>query len=740
VTRSYGRADELGTATAPWLAAGLAAPALVACGPLGLIAIALAACLLMLRTRRIAPLALAVAAGCALLGAAWSAHGIERRAADPLAARIGHVERARVVVDGQPRPGPFGSSAIAQLEGHPVELRARGLLQQGSIVEVSGALARVAPSSGDFDRRTWLARQGVHETLAARSLVLIGRRGGLQGMLDELRRGARAALRAGGDDESSRIATGVALGGTASLGDGTVEAFRASGLAHLLAVSGGNVVLLVAAVLLLAWLAQVPRAYAHGCAIPVVIAYAAIVGGGPSVVRAAATGVLAAIAWLAGSARDPWHLLALAAAAVLALDPWAVVGPGFQLSFAAVAAIHGLAPAIRDRLEGTVMPLRLCAPFAISLACTLATAPVALAHFGRTSLVASLPANLLALPAVAPLLWLALASCLLWPVAPGAAVVLDAAVRALGAYIGLVARSGAWLDAVLPGRALLVGLTAGALAWLALRRPAAAFAAALAGLVLALAWPSARASPPAPRALRVTILDVGQGSAALIEAPGLRALVDTGPPSAHVEQVLRRRGITSLDALLLSHDQLDHDGRAAAIVRSLRVGLLVTPALPAHSPSFGEAVAVARARGTRIVGGRAGLVFRSGPAEVRVVGPLHATPTTPVNDAALVVLARQGACSFLLPADAESPVLLIDGLAPVGVLDVSHHGSGDPGLGRLLAQLRPRLAVISVGARNGYVHPASATLAALARARVPVRRTDRDGDVALACRAGRRHG
>ena len=87
------------------------------------------------------------------------------------------------------------------------------------------------------------------------------------------------------------------------------------------------------------------------------------------------------------------------------------------------------------------------------------------------------------------------------------------------------------------------------------------------------------------------------------------------------------------------------------------------------------------------------------------------------NDAALIVLARQGACSFLLPADAESPVLLADGLAPVGVLEVSHHGSGDAALGRLLAQLRPRLAVISVGAHNRYGHPAPATLAALAAGR-----------------------
>jgi competence protein ComEC len=732
VTRRAG-VDDLGVAAAPWLAVGLALPALAGSGAIGRASVVLALLVLIHCATRCAAAIAAAGLVCALAGAAWSAHGVAERAADPLRALVGHVEGARVAIDGQPRPGPYGSSAIARLDGHPVELHARGGLQQGAIVLVTGSLAPVPPSDGGFDRREWLAHQGVHETLAARSVTVIGRRGGLQGVLDRLRREARAALAAGGDDQPTRIATGVALGGTATLDDETLEAFRASGLAHLLAVSGGNVVLLVAAVLGLAWVAGMPRTLAHGCAIPAVAAYAAIVGGGPSVVRAAATGVLVSLAWLIGSARDPWHLLALAAAAVLALDPWAITGPGFQLSFAAVAAIHGLSPAFRSRLEGTSVPLRLCSPVAISLACTLATAPVALVHFGRTSLVASLPANLLALPAVAPLLWLSLAACALWPVAPGATVALDAAIRALGAYIGLVARFGAWLDGALPESMLLIAVLGGTLAWLVRRRPAVALAGGLAGLVFALAWPPARASPPPPRALRVTFLDVGQGDAALIEAPGLRVLVDTGPPAARVERLLRRRGVTSLDALFLSHDELDHDGRAAAILRSLDVGLLVTPALPGAGTSLTEAVAAARTRGTRVVSGRAGLALRSGSAIVRIVGPRHATRASSPNDAALVVVARQGPCSFMLPADAESQVLLGDDLAPAGVLEVSHHGSGDPLLTRLLARVRPRLAVISVGAHNTYGHPSPATLAALAAADVPVRRTDREGDIELGC-------
>src|SRR4029077_14907542 len=232
------RADEIGTVAGPWLAAALAAPALAASGPIGIVLVVLAPLLLRLHSGHLRWPVASAAATCLLLGSLWSLHGIAALAADPLRTQVGDVEHARLVVEGQPRPGPFGSAAIARLDGHLVELRARGDLQQGAIVKVGGRLAPVPPPAGGFDRRTWLARQGVHETLTARSLAVIGMRGGMQGVLDRLRRGAHAALRARGDDESSRIATGVALGGTAALDEHTVEEFRTSGLAHLLAVSG----------------------------------------------------------------------------------------------------------------------------------------------------------------------------------------------------------------------------------------------------------------------------------------------------------------------------------------------------------------------------------------------------------------------------------------------------------------------------------------------------------------------
>ena len=133
---------------------------------------------------------------------------------------------------------------------------------------------------------------------------------------------------------------------------------------------------------------------------------------------------------------------------------------------------------------------------------------------------------------------------------------------------------------------------------------------------------------------------------------------------------------------------------------------------------------------------RSGLRVRAGPIELRVLGPQHVVPGEDPNRAAIVLEVSQGACRFLLPADAESDVTAPLALPQATVLEVAHHGSADPGLEELLRRVRPREAVISVGKDNSYGHPAAATLETLARAGVRVRRTDREGDVSLTCPSG----
>jgi competence protein ComEC len=239
----------------------------------------------------------------------------------------------------------------------------------------------------------------------------------------------------------------IALGADDELSPQTRDAFRASGLAHLLAVSGGNVALLVAAVLVLVWVAGGTRVGGHVGALVAVAGYVGLVGPSPSVVRAGVAGVLGSAAWLLSRPSDPWHLYVAGLAVLLCLNPYNLADPGFQLSFAAVAAIILVAPRLREALEGLPFIPGLRAATAISAACTLATAPIGWWHFGRLNLIAAVPANLLALPAVPLLLWVGLAAGIVAPFSPSAAGALAATGRLPGEYLLWTAHFGAAVDA-----------------------------------------------------------------------------------------------------------------------------------------------------------------------------------------------------------------------------------------------------------------------------------------------------
>jgi competence protein ComEC len=233
--------------------------------------------------------------------------------------------------------------------------------------------------------------------------------------------------------------------------------------------------------------------------------------------------------------------------------------------------------------------------------------------------------------------------------------------------------------------------------------------------------------------LRVTFLDVGQGDAALLETPSARVLVDQGPPEANVARQLVRMGIRSLSALVLTHPQRDHVGGAAAVVRQLRVGVVLDPMLAATGPEREEAVAAARERGVPVRTARTGEEFRAGGLVLRVLWPPDpGLPHEDPNLNAVVLVASYGETEVFLPADAESEVTARLPLGSYEILKVAHHGSEDPGLDEELRVLRPRVAVISAGRSNDYGHPRPETLAALAT--VPglaVYRTDEDGRVVV---------
>jgi competence protein ComEC len=705
----------------------------------------LSALALVLRAGRTALLATAI------LLAGWWLGSLRLAALDrsDLAAEIGRVSHARLVVTGPGRSTPFELRVpvrVLQFGTSSFEERARLDLPrgrappQGAIVEtVAEIRSPRGPQEDGFDESAYLRRQGIHVVLSASDYRIVGRRGGLGGLADTLRAFVSRGLAPGVRGERRAVIAGILLGEDEGLDQGLRDSFRSSGLYHLLAVSGQNVAYVVMGAILAAWLLGFPRLVGEAGALLAVGAYVLAVGWQPSVVRAGIAGALASLAWLCGRGRDRWYFLLLGAAVLLAWSPYSLLDAGFQLSFAAVAAIFVLVPRLEARLEGYPVPARLAPVLTVSAACGAVTAPILMAHFGKVPLY-SIPSNALSAPVVAPILGLALACSMLEPVLPTAAAALAWINGWLAAYLAAVARFFGGLPhaqiASWKALTLLAGLVACAFLLSRLPPPRGrrtAILAAILALVL-IGWTLRPNHPPAPpTGLRITFLDVGQGDSALIEVPEGAVLIDEGVPEAHVDAQLKNLGVGSLAAIVLTHPQRDHVGGAAAVLDHDPVGFVLDPRIPAESTDEKAALAAASAHHVRVVTARAGETFRLGRLILHVLWPADdAAPGEDPNDSAIVILASYGSADALFTADAESNVTLPLHPPAVEILKVAHHGSEDEGLASLLELLRPRVAVISVGEHNDYGHPDPSTLATLKSfPRLSVYRTDEDGNVTV---------
>jgi competence protein ComEC len=713
-----------------------------------LAAVCASACAALLERglRRLALAALALA----LLGLWWGALREGALDRSVLADRIGERADARVVVTGPVRRTPFALRAPAQVVRFGEErLRERVLLElpperappQGAVLELRGRpVAPRGPETG-FDERGWLARQGIHVVLRGEDPRVVGRRGGIGGVADRLHAHVERTLARGTTGERRTVLTGIVLGEDDGIDRSLREAFQASGLMHLLAVSGQNVAITAVGVVAVARIAGIGRLVSEGTAIVVVLAYALAVGWQPSVVRAAVAGILASLGWITSRPRDRWHAMAVGALVLLAWTPSAALEPGFQLSFAAVAAIFVAIPRVAGVPDAYPVPRGLWDVLVVAVACGLVTAPIVWLHFGAVALW-TVPANVVAEPAMPPLIALSLAAAALEPVLPDAAAALAWLAGGCAAWIALVARvvSG-WPSAQIRSPVALGAILAVSAAAIRVRRlPRHRRRTAALGLVsvtLALGAAACALRPvpswAPPQGLRVTFLDVGQGDSALIEVPGGAVLVDEGPPEADVAGQLRELGIRSLTAIVLTHPQRDHIGGAAAVLDRLRVGEVEDPGIEAPSADHDAALAAARRHHVPVAIVHEGDAFRIGRLRLRILWPDEpGLPSEDPNQHAVVALASFGATDVLLTADAETDVTGRLQIPPVEVLKVAHHGSEDAGLPDLLRAIRPSIAVISVGKGNDYGHPRPETLAALrAFPGLETLRTDENGRVVV---------
>jgi competence protein ComEC len=379
----------------------------------------------------------------------WASARLDALDVSPLAADIGRAGDAIVVVTSTPRKGQFSVRAqgrVRSFAGRPIdepvqlELPLGRSPPQGAILDALALVrAPTGPSHG-FDQRTWLRRHGIHVVLRLDAWRQVGRRGGLGGLADRIRTRLERSITPRLAGERRAVLDGIVLGDDTALSDGLRQDFRASGLYHILAVSGQNVVLVAAGVLALAWLLGIGRWAGELGALAAIGAYVLAVGPQPSVIRAGVAGALASLAWLTGRMRDAWQALLLGAIALLAWNPYFVFDAGFQLSFVAVAAIFTVAPRVAIRLEPLPLPRTVRLGIAVSLACSLITAPVLWLQFGYLPIL-GVVANALAEPAIPILLGLAFATAGLDLVSPPAAAVLAWLDGWVAAYVALCAHA-----------------------------------------------------------------------------------------------------------------------------------------------------------------------------------------------------------------------------------------------------------------------------------------------------------
>jgi competence protein ComEC len=661
-----------------------------------------------------------------------------------LGTRLGHVGVERVTLLERPRRTRFGGrTAIVRVDRERVQMRTSARVRWpaadvGAELAVEGALARLG--RGD----AWLRPRNVHAVLHAERLVVTGRaRGGLAGAVDAVRRRAERALDHALPPPEAALIRGMVLGQDDALPEAMRDDFQTAGLAHLVAASGQNVMLLCALAFGLSAVAGVGLRARLAAALVLIAAYVPLAGAGPSIQRAGVMGAAGVAATLAGRPASRAYSLLLAAIVTLALNPRAVEEPGWQMSFAAVAGIMVLARPIVTGLRRRGAPAALAEAAALTVAATIGTAPLIALHFERTSLI-SLPANLLAAPVVAPVMWLGMAAAAVGQLSAAAAAPFTAVAAYPLAFLAWLGEASAGVPAAeiaVPAALVAAGCSFGAVAilWPRARRPAPVAAVAatlLAGLLL---QAPARA-PAAPDGLRVTFLDVGQGDATLIQHRSTSVLVDTGPPEGGIVARLRRAGVGRLDLLVVTHAQADHDGGAAAVLGAMPVGLVLDGRDGVREPLGERMAAEARRRAVAVVPPEAGQTLRAGAIELRVLSPAREPPEAHAgadpNQRAIVAEARVGAFRMLLAADAEADVLALLDLGRVDVLKVPHHGSDDPGLPAVLERVRPRLAAIQVGAHNTYGHPVAATVRALRAIGATVYRTDRDGSIRLEQQGG----
>jgi competence protein ComEC len=637
----------------------------------------------------------------------------------------------------------------------PLDGPRQGLVVRGDAVRdgrfwLEGRVEALAGrrNPGGFDARAYHRRHGVRAALSVVRTTERGVPGPAARARDALRRGTVAGL----EGPRSALMQALTWGIRDDLGP-LRDVFAASGTAHVLALSGLHVGVLALA--LVALVGGVGRRRSL-VVVAVLLAYVAVVGPAPAVVRAAAMVAFALLGRAFGLGGVGWgsHLALAAGVSLLARPGW-VGDLGFQLSYGSVLGMGWLAAPLarwwgprgapRGERPGGWRALRrrahgyLAGSLAVSVAAQAATLPLVASTFGSIPVAAPL-VNLAAVPLATVLVPLGFAAGVVGIGSEGAAAFVNRATGAVAGALLALAGAAARLPALPWGEVAWVGYAAYALGALAVVAGMhGAWRPWRAATVVAAAMCVTAVVPPAWRAPDLIVLDVGQGDATAVRvARGQAVLVDGGGTpfgdfdvgARTVVPALRALGVVALPLVVATHPDLDHVEGLGAVLRAFPVGALLVGHPAPDVAAYRDLIAVARARGVPVFEARRGDRYRVGGAVLEVLHP-EMRPRGEANADSVALLVRWGTEPWaLLLGDVPATVEAGLPVPPTPVLLAPHHGSASSTSDALLAAARPRWALVSVGA-NRYGHPSRAVLERLTTAGATVRITRDEGALRL---------
>jgi competence protein ComEC len=540
-----------------------------------------------------------------------------------------------------------------------------------------------------------------------------------------------------GDGDAGALIPGMVLGDTSKQSPEFKEAMKRSGLTHLVAVSGANFAIVSTFVL---WCMQflIRRKNVRIIATAVALAcFIALVRPSPSVLRAAAMAAVLLSAQLGKRGSDSLPALGFAICAVVLGDPWQSRDAGFALSVVATAGLLLLAPRIVEKFpEHKKLAGALAPPIAAIVFCS----PILVSLSGYLSPM-SIIANLLAAPAVAPITVLGFIAALVSPFAPWLTQFIIFFIRFPAGFITRIAHWVAAFPVLTIHNGLLgFGLVALILAVIFLfKKSWKKSATVLLITILALGWLQRW---PAGE-WQLAQCDVGQGDSLVVNLGEHRALViDVGPDSAAEDKCLKNLGIKEIPLLILSHFHADHVAGLPGLLKGRTVGQVwISNNL---EPELQSRVALNLLKNSEIVTVQKGLTAQVGVVRLKVLWPEATTNLfeelpgegSEINNSSIAVIAQTSDWSLFSAGDLEPPAQheLINLVGPVDVYKLSHHGSRYQDEG-LMKALSAQVALISVGAKNPYGHPAKESIDSLTRLGTQVFRTDTDGAIAVTAKA-----